>query len=217
MIANKRFKPFLAGISAMLLVLFLLNAQLFIGQIIAWISPGNLGPAVMVPETTIKDLGKDRVIIPRINVEAPLITDMREIDEPRVQTALQNGVVNFGPTALPGQGNTVVVGHSSNNVWAPGDYKFVFALLDRVKPGDKIYVIYKNQRYEYQIDGSRVVNPRDITVLQPTDISQITLITCTPVGTSLNRLVVTAKQTSPTSPTNLTKTNPQHVTILPGN
>jgi LPXTG-site transpeptidase (sortase) family protein len=159
----------------------------------------------IVPNEKAENLGPDRVVIPSINVDAPLITDMRETAEPEVQKALESGVLNFGPTALPGQGNAVVVGHSSNNVWSAGDFKFVFALLERLKPGDKIFVVYKNTRYTYVVRSTKTVQ------------SQLTLITCTPVGTALRRFVVTAEQTAPQPTAIDTKAQLPAITQLPGN
>lgn len=214
---KQQWKPVLGGILAMLAVLFLLNSQLIIGQIISWIHPSGTSNMSIVPDEKSQNLGPDRVLIPTLNVDAPLITDMRDTAESKVQASLEHGVVNFGPTSLPGQGNAVVVGHSSNDVWKPGDYKFVFALLERMKPGDKIYVVYKNTRYTYTVASTKVVQPTDISVLQPTGKSQLTLITCTPVGTSLRRFVVIADQTSPT-PRNIQQSeNVPRITKLPGN
>jgi LPXTG-site transpeptidase (sortase) family protein len=214
---KQQWKPILGGVLTMLAVLFLLNSQLIIGQIISWIHPSGSSNMSIVPDEKSQNLGADRVVIPTINVDAPLITDMRDTTESKVQASLQHGVVNFGPTALPGQGNAVVVGHSSNNVWSPGDYKFVFSLLERMKKGDKIYVVYKNMRYTYTVASTKVVQPTDISVLQPTGKSQLTLITCTPVGTSLRRFVVIADQTAP-APTAVQSTNTApRITQLPGN
>lgn len=214
---KKQMRSVLGGLLAMFAVLFLLNSQLIIGQFIAWISPGASSNQLMTSDQPAQNLGPDRVVIPTISVEAPLISDMRETNEPAVQKALQSGVVNFGPTAIPGQGNAVVVGHSSNNVWSPGSYKFVFALLERLKPGDKIYVVYKNTRYTYVVSSTKTVKPTDISVLQPTDTSKLTLITCTPVGTSLNRFVVVADQTSPASTTMDNKARLPVISQLPSN
>jgi sortase A len=123
---------------------------------------------------------------------------MQVVDEPSVQKALERGVLHFANTSLPGtKGNMVLVGHSSNSVWEPGDYKFVFALLDRLDAGDKIYVTFEGQRFTFIVNGEKVVSPSDVSVLSQTQKPTITLITCTPVGTAISRLVITAEQTSP--------------------
>ncbi len=137
------------------------------------------------------------VIIPKINVNAPIILEP-SIQEQAIQKSLQHGVIHYAGTALPGErSNMALFGHSSNDWWEPGDYKFVFALLDKLVVGDQVQVNYEQKKYVYQVTGSRVVEPTEISVLQPTSEPQLTLITCTPPGTSWKRLVVTAKQISP--------------------
>lgn len=214
---KRQLKPILGGLATMLVVLMLLYSQFIVARIIAWIHPSDTNNTSLIPNDKAANLGPDRLVIPTLNVDAPLITDMRDITESKVQTALERGVVNFGPTALPGEGNAVIVGHSSNDVWKPGGYKFVFALLERMKPGDKIYVVYRNVRYAYTVSSTKVVQPNDVSVLQPTDTSQLTLITCTPVGTALRRFIVVADQASPApKPIQPTRSS-TNVTQLPGN
>jgi hypothetical protein len=86
-----------------------------------------------------------------------------------------------------------------NMPWTPGVYKFVFTLLDKLQAGDEIIVDYNGTRYIYRINSTEVVSPDNINVLKPTDPKKhsLELITCTPVGTSKNRLVVHAEQISP--------------------
>jgi len=142
----------------------------------------------------------DVIIIPKLNVNAPIIFEP-SIAEESIQNALRNGVVHYAGTALPGEpSNSVIVGHSSNDWWEPGNYKFVFALLEKLEPGDQIQVNYQKKRYVYQVAGKKIVAPTEISVLQPTTDPILTLITCTPPGTSWKRLIITANQIEP-SPT----------------
>ena len=104
-----------------------------------------------------------------------------------------------GANAKPGQmGNLVLSGHSSNDWLDKGEYKFIFAPLERMKKGDAIYVNYEGKRYTYTITRTQVVKPTDVHALQiGNDKPYITLITCTPLGTALNRLLVFGEQVSP--------------------
>lgn len=139
----------------------------------------------------------DVIIIPKLNVNAPIIFEP-SIAEEAIQNSLRNGVVHYAGTALPGEpSNSVIVGHSSNDWWEPGNYKFVFALLEKLEPGDQIQVNYQKKRYVYQVAGKKVVEPTEISVLQPTTDPILTLITCTPPGTSWKRLIITANQIEP--------------------
>jgi sortase A len=137
------------------------------------------------------------LLLPSIGVEAPIVFEP-SYAEWKVQLALREGVDHYGTTANPGQpGNMVILGHSSGVAWAPGKYKFVFTMLDKLKQNQPIYVDYHGTRYTYKVTEMFVVPPTDGTVLQPTTTPTLTLITCTPVGTSKNRLIVKAELVSP--------------------
>jgi len=104
-------------------------------------------------------------------------------------------VVRYPGSAKPGtDGNTFIFGHSSNFPWISGDYNDVFALLDNVVYGDDIIVYYNQEKYVYKIFEKKIIKPGDVSILKKnTDTSEITLMTCWPVGTDLNRLVVIGK------------------------
>lgn len=143
-----------------------------------------------------------RLIIPRINQNVPiigvkndnLVARKWEELESDIQKALRNGVIHYPGTALPGDnGNVVLTGHSSYYAWDPGRFKDVFALLHDVKIGDKIVLYFQQKKFIYQVDKIKVVLPQEVDVLSPAFSEQLTLITCTPIGTNLKRLIVTAK------------------------
>jgi sortase A len=135
--------------------------------------------------------------------------------------SLHDGVVHYPNTALPGeQGNIVIFGHSSGQWWAPGHYKFVFTLLDKLTTGDRIILDYKGQRYIYKVTDTKVVLPNDLSVLNKSGNNILTLITCTPVGTSQKRLIVHAQQIvpNPSKSSSSTTSAPNNSTQpLPGN
>jgi sortase A len=132
------------------------------------------------------------IIIPKINVEIPVVYDVNTIEEAAVEKGLERGVVHYANTSLPGQdGNVVIFGHSSNNIFNPGKYKFAFVLLSRLENGDTFYLQKDGKRYTYQIYKKQIVNPSNVGVLTDAEKSATaTLITCDPPGTSTNRLVV---------------------------
>lgn len=140
-----------------------------------------------------------RVVIPRINKNVPvvgvknenLINRRWEQLEGDIQQALRSGVVHYPGTALPGEnGNVVVTGHSSYYAWDPGRFKDVFSLLHDVREGDKVLVYFNQKKYLYEIQEKKIVFPKDVDVLAPTNREQLTLITCTPIGTNLKRLIL---------------------------
>ena len=203
--------PPLLGILFAAGILGLLNAQWLVAQgqyrflKPVPVSVVSAAPASADPNTP------PQLTIPKLNLTAPLITGERSYDDGKVQLALRKGVVQYGSSADPGQkGNLVVIGHSSGQLWAPGDYKFVFTLLDKLAEKDLIIIDFKGVRHIYRVSSMKVVPPTDLTVLQPTNEPRLTLITCTPVGTSKDRLIVVARQVSP-DPTKATPVDPARV------
>lgn len=185
-----------AGVIAVLIVSFGLFNERFIAPFIQ--------PSRAISTTQLISNGQavgsePKIIIPKINLEAPAIYNLTTFDENAVLNALEEGVVNYGDSARPGQnGNVAIVGHSSNNIFNRGKYKFVFVLLSRLEPGDIFYLQKDGQRYTYQVYEKKIVKPDDVSVLGTRDRpATASLITCDPPGTSLNRLVVTGEQISP--------------------
>lgn len=140
------------------------------------------------------------LIIPKINVQLPVVYDLPSSEERAVQTALEQGVIHYPSTAVPGQqGNAAYFGHSSNNIFNKGKYKFAFVLLHEMVPGDIFYLTYGGKVYTYRVYEKKVVAPTDTWVLGPVQGKTATaaLITCDPPGTSANRLVVWGEQITP--------------------
>lgn len=164
------------------------------------------------------------VIIPKINVEIPVNYDETSTDEATIENDLQSGIVHYPTTSLPGQnGNTAFFGHSSNNIFNKGKYKFAFVLLHELVPGDVFYLTDNGKVYAYKVFSKTVVDPSDVGVLDPVDghPATATLITCDPPGTSLHRLVVVGDQISPDPSGNgqssASTISGSDVTNLPGN
>ncbi|MBI5732115.1 MAG: sortase [Candidatus Magasanikbacteria bacterium] len=116
--------------------------------------------------------------------------------EKQIQSGLQNGVVHYPGTAKPGEyGNLFMTGHSSYYPWDPGKFKDVFATLNKLEVGDRYYVYYGQIKYTYEVFEKKEVQPGNVDVLkQPVDQKISTLMTCTPVGTALRRLIITAQE-----------------------
>jgi sortase A len=168
---------------------------------------------LIVDATTASATSTPEVIIPKINVEIPVDYSETSDNESVIENDLQNGVVHYPDTVLPGEnGNAAFFGHSSNNIFNPGKYKFAFVLLHTLVDGDTFYLTNNGKVYIYQVVDHKVVAPSDVSVLNDTEGHQATatLITCDPPGTSINRLVVTGVQISPNPSTNnATPASPQ--------
>lgn len=159
----------------------------------------NKDTFAMIPEIAPPD---NRLIIPAINMNVPIVEasdaalrrrDFDMFDED-IQNALKYGVVHYPGTAKPGDmGNVFLTGHSSNLPWVESNYNAVFALLPRLHVGDEYSVFYGESLHHYRVTEKFEVSPKDVSVLaQPTDQRTSTLMTCTPVGTTLRRLIIRA-------------------------
>jgi sortase A len=109
---------------------------------------------------------------------------------------LAESLIHYGGTAMPGEvGNSVVFGHSVlPQFFRPDDYMAIFSTLHTLKKGMEMVVDFDGIEYRYQVVEIYVVEPDDFGVLnQSEEGSYLTVITCTPPGTYLKRLVVEAK------------------------
>lgn len=155
------------------------------------------------------DIGpfENRLIIPKLGANVPIVNpstdslvqeNWKKFEED-IQSSLRNGVVHYPGSARPGQaGNFFVTGHSSYYPWDDGKYKDVFARLSELEIGDIYIVYYGGDKYVYKVTSKKEVKPSDTSVLdQPTDKRIGTLMTCSPVGTTLRRLIITSQEVDP--------------------
>lgn len=126
-----------------------------------------------------------KVSIPKLKMEN-LVTKVWSND-------FESTLAQLPGSALPGErGNVFVTGHSS---LPTGIKKALFANLPSIKKGDNIYIAAAGQQFEYIVEGLKIVDPKDTTVLNPPDNRgrYLTLMTCVPPGFNTKRLVVLAK------------------------
>jgi sortase A len=201
--SSRHFIPVAAALGVVLIFVFLQYNRMFIATVNAYVSPGTISQQNIVidPSGDASVTSDPRLIIPKINVDVPAVYNVGN-DYNSQMAAMSNGVAHFaipGASSHPGQvGNTVLSGHSSNDLFDGGDYKFIFAQLEKMTVGDTIYANYDGKRYTYVVTKTEVVKPTEVNKLvYPTSKPMLTLITCTPLGTALNRLLVTAEQVSP--------------------
>jgi len=124
-----------------------------------------------------------RVDIRRVGVSAIV----REGDD---TATLQHAVGHIPDTALPGEpGNAGLAGHRDT----------FFRGLRNVRAGDRISVTTPAGVIDYVVRGTRIVDPDDVSVLNPTEPQTLTLVTCYPfyyIGSAPRRFIVHAERTS---------------------
>ena len=118
-----------------------------------------------------------RLSIPSIKLDAVMV-------EGTNRRALLLGPGHLKETPQPGEpGNSIVTGHRDTF------FRHIFEL----NRGDDILVQRNGKEYHYEVTGKKIVKPDDVSVLKPTQSSQLTLITCYPtyyIGPAPERLVV---------------------------
>lgn len=123
--------------------------------------------------------------IPKLNIENATV-EIGSLD-------LKRSLIQYPQTALPGQfGNSVVFGHSVlPQFFNPKSYLTIFSTLYKLKQGDEIFIDFDQIRYKYLVEEMYEVQPTDLSVLeQRFDGRYLTLITCSPPGTYLRRLII---------------------------
>lgn len=135
--------------------------------------------------------GNYNLVISKIDIKVPIVTDIDGKKKTTYIKSLNNGVAHMKDTALPGQeGNTFIFGHSS---YYSGDYKKIFATLNKLEKDDDITITSNKKEYKYKVTNKKVVAADAMEVTkQPKGKKILTLMTCWPIGTNEKRLVVIA-------------------------
>jgi sortase A len=120
-----------------------------------------------------------RIEIPRLRVS----TIVRAGTDART---LRLAVGHIPGTSLPGEtGNIGLAGHRDT----------FFRRLRDIRAFDEIRLVTPSGTYAFEVEATRIVKPNDTWVLQPTEVSMLTLVTCYPftyVGSAPDRFIVRA-------------------------
>ena len=121
-----------------------------------------------------------RLEIPRLNVSAIV----RAGSDSRT---LQLAIGHIGGTALPGEpGNVGLAAHRDT----------FFRRLGEIRVDDQVRFVTRDGTFTYRVEGTRVVEPQDVWVLDQTTDPALTLITCYPfryIGSAPQRFIVRAQ------------------------
>ena len=117
--------------------------------------------------------------IPKIRLEAPVLPGTDD-------GILDRAVGHIEGTAKPGtEGNSGLAGHRDG----------FFRGLKDIIPGDVIELDTIQGKDSYRVERTWVVDPDDVSVLDPTPVRALTLVTCYPfyyVGSAPRRFIVRA-------------------------
>lgn len=132
------------------------------------------------------------IVIPKIRANSKVIANVDPFNEKEYQLALTQGVAHAKNTSVPSQdGNIFIFSHSSVNFYEALRYNSVFYLLSKLEKGDDIYLFYEGKKYKYKVSSKITTFSDDLSYLiQKTYQKRVTLMTCWPPGTTLERLIV---------------------------
>lgn len=147
----------------------------------------DAAPQLPVPERDLKKTAPaprsviGRVEIPRLNLSVM-------IREGVDAGTLRNAVGHVPSTSLPGQpGNVALAAHRDT----------YFLPLEHIERGDHVQVETLEGTYEYVVESTQVVTPKDVWVLKAANHPTLTLVTCFPfhyIGSAPKRFIVRAMQ-----------------------
>lgn len=124
------------------------------------------------------------ISIPKLNIDhSQVLVDSNDLSQ---------SLAHLPGSALPGEkGNVFISGHSAlSNLFSLK--KADFASLMNLKKGDLIELDVLGVRFKYEVEQLKVINPNDLSVINPPDTQgrYISLMTCVPPGLNFKRLIV---------------------------
>jgi LPXTG-site transpeptidase (sortase) family protein len=127
-----------------------------------------------------------RLDIPRLNLSVM-------VREGADERTLSRAVGHIPGTALPGKiGNVGLAGHRDT----------FFRALRNIREDDTIELETTSGSFRYVVKSTKIVTPRDVSVLEASGGETLTLVTCYPfyyVGSAPKRFIVHASQMTPTA------------------
>jgi LPXTG-site transpeptidase (sortase) family protein len=126
------------------------------------------------------------ITIPKIHAQAPIVSNVDPWKETEYQDALKHGVAQA-------KGTNFYFAHSSGNPLDQAKYNTIFLRLGELNKGDTIIIQKDGKTQEYVVQDKKEIWPTDVSYLKHPPSNEIVLQTCTPIGTSLKRLLIFAK------------------------
>lgn len=135
------------------------------------------------------------ITIPKIKAQAKVITQVDPWNQAVYNEALKHGVAHAKGTSLPGEkGTSFLFAHSSSTPWNLTRLNTIFLRLGELQNGDVIEIVRDDKILKYKVTDKKEVDPTEVNYLLQTKKDQLILQTCTPIGTSLRRLLIFAEQ-----------------------
>lgn len=121
-----------------------------------------------------------RITIPSIGVSEYVV-------EGTDTTNLRKGPGHYPETPLPGEpGTTAIAGHRTT-------YGAPFREIDQLKRGQRITLDMPDGRFVYRVEGTRIVDDQDLSVLDEVGYQRLVLSACHPLYSAAQRIIAFAR------------------------
>lgn len=133
------------------------------------------------------------VAVPSLGINDLRVTHPTDVaSQAGLLAPLQYGVGHL--FSYPGHGGTVLIyGHSSSYSWDVSEYTRIFRQINRLNPGDKVYVAYGGKTFTYEVTFKQTVDARDMSAYQGGNGEELILYTCWPPDDVKQRYLVHAR------------------------
>jgi len=121
-----------------------------------------------------------RIRIPRIDANFVVVdgTDTR---------SLRKGPGIYDDAPFPGAPGTVAIAGHRTTYLAP------FRRVDRVRPGNMIFVEMPYGRFRYRVQSTRIVAPTEVSVVRRVSYDRLVLSACHPLYSAAKRIIIFAR------------------------
>lgn len=121
-------------------------------------------------------------------IEIPSIDVSEYVVEGTDTGSLRKGPGHYPDTPLPGErGTAAIAGHRTT-------YGAPFREIDQLKRGQRIVADMPDGRFVYRVEGTRIVDDQDLSVLEPVGYKRLLLSACHPLYSAAERVIVFARQ-----------------------
>jgi sortase A len=120
-------------------------------------------------------------------ISIPSIGVSRYVVEGTDTASLRKGPGHYPSTPLPGEpGTAAIAGHRTT-------YGAPFRRLNEVKRGDRVIVDMPYGRFAYRVQGTRIVDDQDLSVLRRKRYDRLVLSACHPLYSAAQRIIAFAR------------------------
>ncbi|HEY7453278.1 MAG TPA: class E sortase [Thermoleophilaceae bacterium] len=128
-----------------------------------------------------------RIEIPTIGVDEYVVegTDLE---------SLRKGPGHYPETPLPGEAGTAAIAGHRTTYGAP------FRKIDQLKRGQRITIDMPDGHFIYRVQGTKIVDDQDLSVLDEVGYQRLVLSACHPLYSAAQRIIVFARFVRRTEP-----------------